>query len=405
MLRNLFIYCCVAICCVFLTYAIWVVVAMNRTATISVDYVALLNEKAVAVPKGMRAWPLYRDAAIALGKNPEPTNVFYEEDIETPTWPTQDGWVHYKKWILEHTDTIDLILEASQREGLGYILNGTVADEDKELWPEEYESQQNQSLPDGFLDSVLLPQLGPMRGNARLLAMDAKDAAANLDSGRCLVDVLALLAVGTHIREHPLVISDLVSLSIYNMAFSTIEEILERHPTLLTNEELEILVVKLQELDDYLTVRFDGERMFVLDILQRMYTDDGNGDGKIIPMKSSELLIDLGVVSPTKTNSSLLPALIAPIADIYQASRKEMLEEYDRRLRYFENMRDTSQYTPPIKSEFAGAPWVQTPSVLDPFYIVELLTPAFDNAIDHAEHTLQRRDALLVNINALPKSE
>nr|MBC8202047.1 hypothetical protein [Planctomycetota bacterium] len=163
MLRKLCISGCVAVCCFLLIYAIWVFVAMNRTATIAVDYVALLNEKATAVPEEMRAWPLYRDAAIALQKNPEPTNVFYEDDIEAPTWPTQEGWVQYKKWLLEHTNTINSILEASSRKGNGYILNSTIADEDKDLWPENYEMQQGQPPPDGFLASMLLPQLGPMR--------------------------------------------------------------------------------------------------------------------------------------------------------------------------------------------------------------------------------------------------
>jgi len=405
MLRKLFIWGCVAVCCLFLTYAIWVIVAMKRTATISVDYVALLNEKAAAVPVELRAWPLYREAAIALRENPEPASVFYEDDIETPTWPTQEGWVHYTNWLQEHASTIILIRDASKMQGVGYMLTGTVAEEDKELWPEEYEEQQNQPPPDGFFASVLLQQLGPMRSNARVLSMDAKAAAANLNATRCVEDLLACLAIAEHAREQPLLICDLVSLSIYNITFLTLEEILEHQPSLFTQDELDMLLLKLQNIDEHLTIRFEGERMFVLDLLQRMFTDDGNGDGKIIPLKAMELGMQLELAPLESTNSSLLPTIFAPIADLYLPSRKQILEEYDRRLSYLENLQASTLHGSSAPSSFVGEPWVQATSVFDPYYFIDLLTPTYDKAIEHASKSIQRRDALLQKINELRKKE
>ncbi len=84
--------------CVFvlflLTYVVWVLIAWNRKATISVDYIALLNETSATVPENDRAWPLYRDAGIALRKNPEPSSFSEDiyDDMDAPTWPDQAGW-------------------------------------------------------------------------------------------------------------------------------------------------------------------------------------------------------------------------------------------------------------------------------------------------------------------------
>ncbi|MBI69217.1 MAG: hypothetical protein CMJ38_04225, partial [Phycisphaerae bacterium] len=57
---------------IILIYGVWVFVAVQRTATITVDYKAKINEVAAAIPQDDRAWPLYREASIALRLDPEP---------------------------------------------------------------------------------------------------------------------------------------------------------------------------------------------------------------------------------------------------------------------------------------------------------------------------------------------
>ncbi len=255
---------------------------------------------------------------------------------------------------------------------------------------------------------MLLPQLGPMRSIARLLAMDSKEAAAMGASDRCLAELVALLAVAEHVREQPLLINDLVSLSLYNLTFSTLEEILEYTPSLFSQEELDVLSRELKNVDENLTIRFEGERMFVLDMLQRIYTDDGNGDGKIIPLKVMDLRTQLELGPEGKTSSSLLPAIIAPIADIYLPSRKEVLAEYDRRLSYFETLQlssQSSQFKSPTQTSFVAPQFAQATSALNPFYLLKLLIPAYDKAIEHASKTQRSRDAVLNKMYELRKNE
>ena len=104
---------------------------------------------------------------------------------------------------------------------------------------------------------------------AQLLSIDAKVAAVAGDAERCLQDIESMLRLGTHVREHPLLISDLVSHSIYRMAFTTIGQIMEHEPTLFSSEQFYTLEQDLSMLENLLFIRLEGERYFMLDLLQR----------------------------------------------------------------------------------------------------------------------------------------
>ncbi|MBC8310451.1 MAG: hypothetical protein H8E83_08065 [Planctomycetes bacterium] len=398
MLRKVIKWGCVTFVCIVLAYVVWVAIAMNRSVTISVDYVALLNEKSAAVPENQRAWPLYRDAGIALRKIPMPGEVYIEEEIEEPNWPDEEGWNHVNEWLLQHHKTLGSIRSASVLQGMGYILDGKVAEEDKELFPYQYASQQTLPSHDGFLVSILLPQLSPMRNLAKLVVADAKDAAISGDALRCEEDLRTMLLLGTHVREHPLLINDLVSFSIYNLAFTTLQEVLDKTPELLSQEQLDRLANELQTLDNHLAIQFEGEQMFLLDLLQRMYTDDGNGDGRIAPLDARDAFSQLEAVTVEVKSISLVPALFAPIADLCFASRKEMREEYERRISYFVQAQEEALEKQPGEYVFPTEPWVQPTSIINPYFLMDYLTPAYNKAIEHAVTTKNNRDILLERI-------
>ncbi len=382
---------------IILVYGVWVLVAMNRKATISVDYVAILNETSASVPEDARAWPLYREAGIALRKTPEPSHFSEDmyDDIDTPTWPDQKGWNYYETWIASHSQALDSIHRAAAMESMGYVIGGTIEEENKELWPEQYASQKDIEQTDDFLFSVLMPHFGPMRAMARLLSIDAKNAAVNGDAERCLSDIEAMLAIGTHVREHPLLIGDLISFSIYKLAFLTLDEIMEHDCSLFSREQLDEFARALHGVEKNLTIRFDGERLFFLELLQRVYTDDGNGDGSIVPVEAAKMLTQLGLVS-SFPSTSLAPSLVAPIADIYLASRKEMLVEFDRRFAFFEKQQLEAHSETTDDNQFVGLPWTPATSSMDPFYLIDILTvPHIQSAIEQGVKTRKSQDVLL----------
>ena len=65
----------------------------------------------------------------------------------------------------------------------------------------------------------------------------------------------------------------------------------------------------------------------MLDLLQRMYTDDGNGDGSIIPLDAARLYANTQSVTDVRSEISLVPAFFAPLADIFHPGGRYRQEE------------------------------------------------------------------------------
>ena len=384
-----------------LVYGAWVGIAMTRTATVSVDYVAKLNEVAAAVPEADRAWPIYREASIALMQNEMPSSVFYDNDLEKPEWPSEEGWAYFETWLQEHIDTLALVRTGANKNGFGLILQGRVQEEDKELWPAQFASQNDEPY-DGAVLSILLPQLAEMRQMTKLLACDAKSAAFTGDAERCLLDIESMLFIGTHMREHPFLISDLVCFSMYGLAFKTIGEILEHVPRLFSQQQFAQLERTLIHLDDSLGLRLIGERYLMYDLLQRVYTDNGNGDGNIIPLESEQMLQEAEFSTGNSSVTSLTPALFAPVIDVFASSRKELREEYDRRMDIMEQYIGVPLYELMALPNAFGEQLHEAPSsTIDPYFLVNLLMPALDQAILQGEYTRAKRDAALATLYAV----
>ena len=403
MLKKLFIWFCFIFFAAILVYAGWIVVVMNRSATISVDYIAKVSEVANAVIEEERAWPLYREVGIALKNNPMPSSVFIDNELPEPAWPSDEGWSYLDSWLSAHKKNINTIHAATNKTGFGFLLSDKISETDKELWPESF--LRNISRQEtGLMLNVLMPHFAPMRAMARALSIDAKSAAFYGDSDRCLQDINSMLKLGTHIREHPILIADLVSFSIYSIAFQTIGDILEHEPKLFTSDQFFLLENNLSSLDGQLKIRLEGERYFMFDLLQRVYSDNGSGDGRVVPL-AIDVFRSLGddgnFFLGTSAPLWFFSTPFIPLSDILHASRKEMLAEYNRRVDKLEALIGvplfeikenpsllTNEYQPPL-------------SVFDTYFLVNLITPALDRAIMQVEIVRGKRDATLAALFAV----
>ena len=79
----------------------------------------------------------------------------------------------------------------------------------------------------------------------------------------------------------PFLVSGLVALALDSIAYSTIEELLTKYPDLLADQQLKSVAEKLASLSPRKFIRVEGEIAFQKDLIQRMYSDDGNGDGRL----------------------------------------------------------------------------------------------------------------------------
>ena len=385
-------------------YIIWCTVVWNRQPTITVDYVAMQNAKALSVDNQDAALPLYIDAAIAFEKDPEPGSEDY--DLVVPYWPYQGGWEMYVEWIHRNSKTFELIREASGKSGLGAIIGAEPTDKEKELFGEDVQfsffaddqASQFDQLMNGSLLNISLPLLGKFRGLARMLVYDARQAAFEGDQSRFVSDVETMLKLARHCKETPFFISELVAMSIARMSLRVTGEVLALSPEVFNDEHLTQLANLYLDSGDLFHVRLEIERVLLLDSLQRLYTDDGNGDGSLIVRSLPLLELVTSVTDgPFVTVRPILAFLSGPIINWTVASRKEALAEYDRRLDYY-----TEQSTLPLYArEFDDQ--IFQPSAerwwsRSRFIVVDVLAPVFERPINIESISLALRDSIVAVI-------
>ena len=108
---------------------------------------------------------------------------------------------------------------------------------------------------------------------------------------------------------------------------------LDERPELFTDSDLRDLAHEFAGFADGGSIRMsiDGERMMFHDLVQRMYTDDGSGDG-YLTARGLRLIQDLGgptnYADPRPDNA--LVSLIGPGLTVAVAGRREMITLADR---------------------------------------------------------------------------
>jgi hypothetical protein len=168
---------------------------------------------------------------------------------------------------------------------------------------------------------------------SRLLAADTARAAAEGDGETAYRDVMAILGMAEHADEHPILINGLIRLATQQLAYRSIQEVLSTQPELWSDEQLHHLAHRLAAIDNRHEDWFNGQRAMFYDMLQRIYTDNGRGGGRI----THDGLVDFMVYISGGYTSETLPAehsvaLTAgmPVVAVLVAPREEMRRVYDR---------------------------------------------------------------------------
>lgn len=247
--------------------------------TIAHNYWHEIND-ARRVPEAERAWPLYREAIFKLGRDDSfliGMNVFAE--------PHSKQWPKLVAALERGEQSIDLAREAARKPALGFYLgdpadNAAARDADAEwiLSSNSPVADENDQLV-----AALLPHAQVLRELARLLAADARRAAVAGDGRTVLADLTALMGMSQQIFEpHATLVEQLVGIAIFGTATDTAGRILADQPEALSEAQLRDLAHELAAYRDG-TIHMDltGERDMFYDALQRIYTDDGKGRGRI----------------------------------------------------------------------------------------------------------------------------
>src|ERR1044072_515636 len=90
-----------------------------------------------------------------------------------------------------------------------------------------------------------------------------------------------MLGVSKHCEELPFLICTLVADETQKLSRKTIQDILHTNPKLWSDDQLRDLAHQLVTSQIDWQRGFQGERTCFYDSMQRVYTDNGNGDGRL----------------------------------------------------------------------------------------------------------------------------
>jgi hypothetical protein len=340
-----------AVLVAFVTYAAFAVYLATRPVVISLDAVQRFRE---SLPVGHgaddAAWPGYRDALMAMGYE---KGVPKDEGIRDALGcrPGDDDWKSIAPWIDARQAPIIASRTASKRPVFGFPVGHQLAPVDAALLGD---AVTNDPFGTDWRDrdhfpmfALTLPHYAVTRSLARVLSSDLFRAAETDDGARATEDVQALMALSMHVPEGRLVIGDLIGMAIRRIAATSIIGVLEWKPEVFTEQQLRRMQSSLRSVPVALE-RLDlaSERLAFQDVVQRMYSDDGDGDGWFVPTWSQlRLLNDLQGVSGGAFQGGVPPWVVTafvgalrPLGAFGIAGRKDTLSHYDALIARFEQV-------------------------------------------------------------------
>jgi hypothetical protein len=365
-------------------------------ATVSVDYVAEMNRKLDGIPVADRGWPLYAPVV----------RKFERLDATERDWsdffdarPGSKQWDKLVTWLRDNAADVEAVRAAAAKPTMGFVLGngGSMRD----LLTDQKSPAVMQQLV-----TVILPHLSELRTIAEVLGADARQAAQQRDAARALHDMLAMVRISRQMHDDPgrFLVSDLVGVGIRALAMDEMNHLLADTSELFSDAELTQLAHELSRVrmtSDMIS--YEYERIVLYDLLQRMYTDDGHGNGRlsrdainIVREYQTRLKYD-----PTKKEepSAVGMAALGPAFMLVSASRQELRTQFDELINLAQSQLskpirevDMNEYERRFDSDRAGI----MGTIRN--WPVAMLAPGINRVQVSAERNLGQQDGVLIGI-------
>ena len=314
----------------------------------SVNYHEQFNADISEIPESQRAWNVYRGAwaefGFCEGRDAQFEEIFLEDATNYRLIvPTDPGWIAGVKKIAESARLLESFRQARHCPHLGLGLQSDINNYSQQdraaLFPDFPADRvadirlglagveaEVEGLMAGALISTLMPHISTFRQAAHLLIVDSRWAIQQGDTERIVQNVESVLAMAKHAADSKVFIAGLSGIVIAKMGFDLIDEMLAENPDRFDDGQLERIQHAVGQVSPKSMIQLSGERLLVLDLIQRVYTDNGFGDGRITKpgleiIGVSEMLV---ASSMPEAFSPLLktPFLGGPLAMFSIASRR-----------------------------------------------------------------------------------
>lgn len=309
------------------SYLLW---RVTRPVRITRDFVGEYHATFEKIPESELAWPWYLSVIETL-KGTESLLPSARKDSQGKDreWadlrPGDQGWAGAKLWLESVERELEIVRKASSKESLGFPIT-------RSSWNPSATSSSagsggraiSKDLPLLFVQPSFL---GEVRQITRVLRLDMRSAAESRDARRFIDDARSIRDLGRQTSQFPSVISLLVSCAIHSHFVEGIIEGMGDGPPWMGASSLSELHELLESEPDWLDLKraVRCERNVFEDCLQRLFSDDGSGDGYINyrAMRSLAESGTQGLGTPQSDAALVAVALVT-------GRREAQLELYDR---------------------------------------------------------------------------
>lgn len=245
---------------------------------VTTDYRAVVDAWEPEVPEAERAWPALRSILRRTSDEPSGDAGFLLLDGREAWRPGSTAWKDTQRALDRFSADLAELRAATQRPTLGIRLAKPDPADAPPVIP-----GTPPSVPDEWADCLLmvrLPYLAAARQAARWALADAVHALHRGDEATFEADVAAALDLARLVRRPPTLISQLVGTAILAATLNCIQGAVAGPAGEISPALASRLITRLQALpDERFEMNLELERLSLADARQRLFTDDGAGDG------------------------------------------------------------------------------------------------------------------------------
>jgi hypothetical protein len=386
--------------------------------SITHNYIAELNERNAAFSDDQHALPAFEALHRVWSPMFRELLNFYTHDQNenelpqhaTERFPYAPSHARgYAELVAAHARVrpqIDDALAASRLPTLGILYSDRYEQVTNENGTIEYKMLPPTEDPalGGNLVEVLLPWITHARSNAKLIAFDAVLAARDNNPDRAAESLTAIFNTARLIGQEHTLISSLVAIAIQTMGETVLLQIIHDLPNLFDESHLTAIAHTAavsgrtaRDLD------FATERRMFGDFLQRAYTDDGHGDGRLTA-EGIRLAVLMNGVMPGEPDdiarTDILPVrFTGPVAMLAFGSRRDQREFHASLMNLAEALLATTPGSPEQQRLLEEVQVLEHELGTNPrMRMAAILTPAFTRAVATAHRAHAHTNATLTTI-------
>jgi hypothetical protein len=276
----------------------WTAYLAYGTPNPTIDYVAKLNEPLATTPEQDRAWPLLRDALLQMKPMPEAFTAMKSANL---TKPGGEGWDVALAWLNSNRGIIGSLIAASKKPTYGFEYGNK---QSKEYMAERAKLNPPAERPSSESDAsnevdplappmlaLLLPHLADVRVAAKLLVFDARESLSRGDFESAWASLDGAFRLGAHMMGGRALIEQLVGVACMSLAMSEMRSALQSNASAMTSDRLALINSGglMSTNPDIFKFNILSERFFFEDVVQYAFTDDGAGNGRLIPSQYGKI--------------------------------------------------------------------------------------------------------------------